>query len=247
MPQKQTAITIPRSFAALAKATSTNKDALPWLRSVLVEQLAGGKVRGTAVDGTGLLRMTSDAPEVNLDLFGEVVPAASAGARAAASADDLALVARAVRPPKDGEPPPVEILLGPEPVLRCGSEARRIRVEGGAGPEGWPTAAGLDALMPSGEVVCAQLYKAERLRDLLSAMVAAGAGSVKVELRGGLAGLRLEATGENGEEIVGVLMPMRVQGEVDGGIETVTVSAGGESVTLTAEQFERAARGETAP
>jgi hypothetical protein len=245
--KKQTAITIPRSFAALAKAASSDAKSSAWLRTILVEQLADGRVRGTAVDGYGLLRMTADAPEVNLDLFGEVVPAASTGARAAASADDLALVARAVRPPKDGEPPPVEIILGPEPVLRCGSEARRIRVEGGAGPEGWPAAADLDALIPSGDVVCAQIYSAERLRNLLAAVVAAGAGAVKVEMRGGTAGVRLVATGEHGEEIDGVLMPMRVQGEVDGGIETVTVSCGGESVTLTAEQFERAARGESRP
>lgn len=214
---KPTAITIPRSFAALAKAASTNKDAPPWLHTVLVEQLAGGKVRGTAVDGTGLLRMTSDAPDVNLDLFGEVMPAASPGSRAAASADDLALVARAVRPPKDGEPPPVEVILGPEPVLRCGSETRRIRVEGGSSPEGWPPAAVLDDLMPSGDVVCAQLYSAERLRNLLVAVVAAGAGAVKVEMRGGLVGLRLLASGENGEEIDAVLMPMRSQGEATGG------------------------------
>jgi hypothetical protein len=172
--------------------------------------------------------MTADAPEVNLDLFGDVLPAASVGARAVAGADDLALVARAVRPPKEGEPPPVEIILGPEPVLRCGSEARRIRIEGGASPEGWPPT--VDQLVPSGDVVCAQLYSAERLRNLLAAVVAAGAGAVKVEMRGGTAGVRLVATGEHGEEIDGVLMPMRVQGEVDGGIETVTVSAGGAEV-----------------
>lgn len=240
---KPTAITIPRSFAALSKATSTNKDAPAWLRSVLLEQLDDGKVRGTAVDGTGLVRMTSDAPEVNLDLFGEVVPAAPAGSRAAPSSDDLALVARAVRPPKDGEPPPVEIILGPEPVLRCGSEARRIRVEGGAGPEGWPPAAALDDLMPSGDVVCAQLYSAERLRNLLVALVAAGAGSVKIEMRGGLAGLRLEASGENGEEIVGVLMPMRAQGEVADEVDTVTLQVGEESVTMTGPEFDEAVRG----
>ncbi len=70
-----------------------------------------------------------------------------------------------------------------------------------------------------------------------AALVAAGAGSVKVEMRGGLAGLRLEAAGENGEEIVGVLMPMQVQGEV--GIRVrVGPAVGDEPAPPTEEQLE---------
>jgi hypothetical protein len=210
--QDQTAITIPRSFAALSKASSTNKEAPAWLRTVLLESLPGGRVRGTAVDGFGLLRMEADVPEVNLDLFGTVLDSAPAGTRAAPNADDLAMVVKAVRPPKEGDPPPVEVVVGPETLIRCGSSSRRVQVDGPAALTGWPET--IDGFIPDGVVVAAQVYSTERLRDLLSAILAAGSMTVKLELREGLTALRLVATGENGEDVVGVLMPVKMAGEV---------------------------------
>jgi hypothetical protein len=50
---------------------------------------------------------------------------------------------------------------------------------------------------------------------MLTAILAAGAGAVKVEMRGGLAGLCLVAAGENGEDVLGVLMPIRSKGETE--------------------------------
>jgi hypothetical protein len=211
--QDQTAITIPRSFAALSKAASTNKEAPPWMRTVRVEALAGGLVRGTSTNGFGLLYMTAETPEVNLDLFGSVVASAPTGTVAAPGADDLAVVVKAVKAPKEGEPPPVEIILGAETLVRCGSEARRVQVEGGKADDGWPES--MDRHIPTGDVVCAQLFGTELLRDMLTAILAAGAGVVKVEMRGGLAGLCLVAAGENGEDVLGVLMPIRSKGETE--------------------------------
>jgi hypothetical protein len=215
MPKKptQVAITIPRSFAALAKAASTDPKGSPWLRSVLIEALPAGRVRGTAVDGFGFMRMEADVPAVQADLFSIALDSAPSGTRAAPPADDLAVVVKAVRAPKEGEPPPVEIVVGAEPRIRCGSESRRVQIEGDTALSGWP--ATLEGFIPVGDVVCAQVYSTERLRDLLSAILAADALTVKVELRGGLNALRLEAKGGNGEDVVGVLMPIKQPGEVE--------------------------------
>jgi hypothetical protein len=246
--QDQTAITIPRSFAALSRAASTNKEAPPWMRTVRVEALASGLVRGTSTNGFGFLCMTAETPEVNLDLFGSVVASAPVGTVAAPGADDLAVVVKAVKAPKEGEPPPVEIILGAETMVRCGSEARRVQVEGGKADDGWPES--MFRHIPTGEVVCAQLFGTELLRDMLTAILAAGAASVKVEMRGGLAGLCLVAAGENGEDVLGVLMPIRSKGETEeapdkteaGDDGTVTVSFEGREVTVTGQQFDKALR-----
>jgi hypothetical protein len=71
----QVAITIPRSFAALAKAAATDPKGSPWLRSVLIEALPAGRVRGTAVDGFGLMRMEADVE----DVVGVLMPIRSPG------------------------------------------------------------------------------------------------------------------------------------------------------------------------
>jgi hypothetical protein len=245
------AITIPRSFAALAKASSTNKEAPTWMRTVLLEALPLGRVRGTGMDGFGLLRMESDVPEIQADLFGGMLDSAPAGTKAAPAADDLSTVVKAVRVSKEGQPPPVEIVCGAETLIRCGSESRRVQIEGDTALNGWPDT--IDGFIPTGPVVCAQVYSTERLRDLLTAILAADALTVKVELRGGLNALRLEASGGNGEDVVGVLMPIRSPGEVgeapgkseglaaDG--VTVTCSMEGrDPVTLTGKQFDKACR-----
>jgi hypothetical protein len=237
------AITIPRSFAALAKAASTDKEAIAWQRTVLLEALAGGRVRGTAVDGFALLRMESDVPEIQADLFGGMLDSAPAGTRAAPAADDLSTVVKAVRVSKEGEPPPVEIVIGDEALVRCGSEARRVQIEGATALNGWPDT--IDGFIPTGPVVCAQVYSTERLRDLLAAILAAGALTVKVEMREGLRALRLAATGEDGEDVIGVLMPIRSKGEVaagDGITTTVSCPQTGESVTLDEKQWKKAGR-----
>ena len=87
-----------------------------------------------------------------------------------------------------------------------------MQIEGDTALSGWP--AEINNLFPTGEVVSAQVYSTERLRDLLTAILAAGAVTVKVEMREGLTALRLEANGEDGESVVGVLMPIKQAGEV---------------------------------
>lgn len=217
MKPNQITITIPRSFAALSKAASTNKDAPAYLRTVLMQALPRGRVRGVALDGFGILRMESNVPKINLDLFGAAPESATAGTLAAVGADDLATVVRAVKAPKDGDPPPVEVLiastrLGPEVTVRCGSEQRRVQVDGGAAGAKWPSA-DPGGLIPTGDVTCAQLVSASRLHALLAAIVAAGVETVKVEMRGGLAGLCFVGMGESGEDVTGMLMPIKSAGE----------------------------------
>lgn len=235
--QTPTAITIPRSFAALSRVAATDKECSPWMRTVRVEALPDGCVRADATDGCSLLRMTAESPEVNLDLFGAVAAAAPAGTVSSVGAEDLAVVVKAVKPGKDAEFLPVEIVIGPDPVVRCGSAVRRVQVEGDGEYAAWPMSP--DVLLPADPVVCAQLVSTEKLRDLAAAIVAAGVGTVKVEMRGGLVGLCFVGDGENGEAVVGMLMPIRSKGEASES-SSVTVTVGGESVTVTGEQFDRA-------
>lgn len=231
------AITIPRSFAALSRVASRDPEAHAWMRTVRIEALARGRVSADATDGHTMLRMTSDAPEVNLDLFGAVAAAAPDGTVSSVGAEDLACVVKAVKSLRSDDPPPVEIVVGPDPVVRCGSAVRRVQVEGDGEYAAWPMDPG--GLLPPGPVACAQLVSAEKLRDLAAAIVAAGVATIKVEMRGGLVGIVLVGEGENGEAVVGLLMPIRAAGEVSES-SSVTVEVGGESVTVTGEQFDRA-------
>lgn len=242
---KPIAITIPRSFAALSRVASSDAKADPWRRSVLVEALPKARVRGTACNGFAILRMESVIPSVNLDLFTSAADSAPPGTRAAPGADDLATVVKSVKPPRDGDAPPVEILVGDAPSIRCGSEARRVQIEGDSALSTWPKK--LDDLIPSGFVVCAQVFSTELLRDLLSAILAAGAESVKVEMRGGITALRMAAEAVGDVDVVGVLMPIKQPGETGDepakGVDTVTLSMDGhEPVTVTGKQFDAASR-----
>jgi hypothetical protein len=212
----QVAITIPRSFAALSKVASDDPERAAYMHTVLLEAQAGGTVRGTATDGHKLLRMVAPEPEVNLSLFEHAVDAAPTGTRAAPGAEDLATLARLVRPKADGPAPCLEIVVGDETMLRCGSEARRVQIEPGDGAkEGWPDS--IDGALPTGEPLCIQVFGAKLLHELLGAILAAGGTGVQVEMRGGLAGLRLLSSGEDGEQIIGVLMPIKMGGEVPAG------------------------------
>lgn len=206
------AITIPRSFAALSRVACTDPERLAYTRTVLLEALAGGKVRGTATDGHKLLRMVAPEPEVNLSLFDRAINAAPTGTRAAPGAEDLATLAKLVKPKADGPAACLEIIVGAETTLRCGSEARRVQIEPGDGAkEGWP--ASIDDVLPTGEPLCIQVFGAKLLHELLGAVLAAGGTGVQVEMRGGLTALRLLSSGEDGEQIVGVLMPIKMAGE----------------------------------
>ena len=248
--KKQTAITIPRSFAALSRVASSDAKATPWLRAVLVEVLAKSRVRGTACNGFAILRMEAEVPSVNLDLFTTAADSAAAGTRAAPGADDLATVVKAVKPPKDGDAPPVEILVGDAPGIRCGSEVRRVQIEGDSALATWPK--DLDDLIPTGAMVCTQVFSTGLLRDLLAAIVAAGADTVKVEMRGGLTALCLEAEAEGDVNVLGVLIPIKQPGETTkgsaDGIETVTLSMEGrDPVTVTGKQFDATCRNARKP
>lgn len=252
------AITVPRSFAALAKAASDYKHATPYLRTVLVEALRGGRVRGSATEGRLLMSIEAEAPEVNLDLFAAPVAAARVGTRVSCGADDLATLAKSVRAPKgDTPPPPLEILVGAETVLRCGSEVRRVQIESGGPSEArdWP--AGWVAPIPDGQVLAGQVYSVELLRTLLGAVAAAGVTGVKVEVREGLAPLVMRGVGQDGEVVTGLLCQIRMAGEAEGEAEAERPSDGdgytttlscpqtGQSVTLTDKEFARVARRST--
>jgi hypothetical protein len=248
----QTCIAFPRSFAALARVASQDKEALAWTRTVLLRALPDGAVCGIATDGRALLRIQADAPTTNLELFAEPTKAAKQGTQIAVSADDLALLGKAAKT-KQEDPPPLEVILGDEPILRSGSDVRRIQIEPqGKAQDGWPK--DLDGVIPVGGIPVVQRFAAELFRDLLNAIVAAGGLEVVVEMRGGGGGahdrdgLVLRAMGEGAEEIVGVLMPRAEAGKAAAGPLdncTVTMSVDGrDPVTVTGKQFDRAMHGE---
>jgi hypothetical protein len=235
----QTCIAFPRSFAALARVASQDKEALAWTRTVLLRALPDGAVCGLATDGRALLRIQADAPTTNLELFAEPTKAARPGTQITVSADDLALLGKAAKT-KQEDPPPLEVILGDEPILRSGSDVRRIQIEPqGKAQGGWPKE--IDGVIPVGGIPVVQRFAAELFRVLLNAIVAAGGGGAHDR-----AGLVLRAMGEGAEEIVGVLMPRAEAGKAAGPIDdcTVTMSAAGhDPVTVTGKQFDRAMRG----